>query len=146
MSGKLLSGTKLGAAGVALGLTLAASLSGCFTERRNEGAQLYATHCANCHGEQGQGLKRLIPPVAASDYVAQHRTELPCLIRQGMRGAVVVNGVAYNQIMPGHDDLTDSQIANLLNFVQQNWGNKNQPYTIREVSELLGHCNGSDGQ
>ncbi|QJX48874.1 cytochrome c [Hymenobacter taeanensis] len=138
--------SKVGAVLAALGISLSAGLSGCFTERRNEGAQLYASHCANCHGEQGQGLKRLIPPVAASDYVAQHRQELPCLIRKGMQGAVVVNGVEYNQVMPSHNDLTDSQIANLLNFVQQNWGNKNQAYTIREASELLGQCNGSDGQ
>ncbi|TGE06113.1 c-type cytochrome [Hymenobacter fodinae] len=137
---------KSGAVAMVLGLAVALGLNGCFTERRNEGAQLYASHCANCHGEQGQGLKRLIPPVAASDYVAQHRADLPCLIRKGMRGVVVVNGVEYNQVMPGHDDLTDSQIANLLNFVQQNWGNKNQAYTIHEASELLGHCNGSDGQ
>lgn len=128
------------------GAALALSLSGCFTERRNEGAQLYATHCASCHGDQGQGLERLIPPVAASDYVARNRAGLPCLIRKGLTGRLVVNGVEYNQIMPGHEDLTDSQITNLLNFVQQNWGNKNQSYTIREASDLLRHCNGSDGQ
>jgi mono/diheme cytochrome c family protein len=126
--------------------TLLLSLSGCFTERRNEGAQLYASHCASCHGDQGQGLKRLIPPVAASDYVTKYRADLPCLIRKGMKGPMVVNGVDYNQVMPGHEDLTDSQIANLLNFVQQSWGNKNQPYTIRETSDFLARCNGSDGQ
>ncbi|RSK33222.1 c-type cytochrome [Hymenobacter metallilatus] len=124
----------------------AGSLSGCFTERQNEGAKLYATHCASCHGDQGQGLQRLIPPVAASDYVAQRRADLPCLIRKGMKGPLVVNGIGYNQVMPGHEDLTDSQITNLLNFLQTNWGNRNQTYTIREVSDLLGRCNGSDGQ
>ncbi|WP_052346334.1 c-type cytochrome [Hymenobacter swuensis] len=122
------------------------SLSSCFTERQNEGAKLYATHCASCHGDQGQGLQRLIPPVAGTDYIAQHRAELPCLIRKGLKGPLVVNGVEYNQVMPGHEDLTDSQITNLLNFLQTNWGNQNQPYTIREASELLGRCNGSDGQ
>ncbi|MBC8082573.1 MAG: cytochrome c [Hymenobacter sp.] len=131
---------------VAAGLLLAVGTAGCFSNRQNEGAQLYQTHCANCHGEQGQGLRRLIPPVAASDYVATHRAGLPCLIRRGMKGPLVVNGIEYNQVMAGHEDLTDSQITNLLNFVQQNWGNKNQPYTIREVSELLAPCNGSDGQ
>ena len=134
----------LGAA--ALLLTTALTLESCFTERQNEGAQLYAAHCGSCHGTEGQGLERLIPPVAAADYVAQHRAELPCLIRKGMQGDIVVNGIHYNQIMPGHEDLTDSQITNLLNFVQTNWGNTNQPYTIRETSELLGRCNGSDGQ
>ncbi|TYZ14529.1 cytochrome c [Hymenobacter lutimineralis] len=127
-------------------LAAALSIGGCFSNRQNEGAKLYQTHCASCHGEQGEGLRRLIPPVAASDYVTRNRASLPCLIRKGQRGPVVVNGVEYNQVMPGHTDLTDSQIANLLNFVQQNWGNKNEPYTIREVSELLGRCNGSDGQ
>ncbi|WP_240635607.1 c-type cytochrome [Hymenobacter rigui] len=122
------------------------SLAGCFTERQNEGAQLYASHCANCHGDQGQGLQRLIPPVAGADFVAQRRADLPCIIRKGLKGPLVVNGVSYNQVMPGHEDLTDSQITNLLNFLQTHWGNKNQPYTIREASDLLGRCNGSDGQ
>lgn len=134
------------AGGAALLLTLALTLESCFTERQNEGAQLYAAHCSSCHGDQGQGLERLIPPVAASDYVAQHRAELPCLVRKGMQGDIVVNGIHYNQIMPGHEDLTDSKITNLLNFLQTNWGNTNQPYTIRETSELLSRCNGSDGQ
>ncbi|WP_242434708.1 c-type cytochrome [Hymenobacter amundsenii] len=125
---------------------LTVGLSGCFTERQNEGAKLYANHCASCHGDQGQGLERLIPGVAAADYVALHRAELPCLVRKGMKGPLVVNGIEYNQVMPGHEDLTDSQITNLLNFVQTTWGNHNQPYTIRETSELLGRCNGSDGQ
>ncbi|UOG73030.1 cytochrome c [Hymenobacter tibetensis] len=132
------------AAVAAVGLLLATSTTGCFSQKQNEGAQLYQTHCSSCHGEQGQGLRRLIPPVAASDYVANHRSELPCLIRNGMKGPVVVNGILYNQVMPGHPkDLTDAEITNLLNFVQQSWGNKNEVYTIREVSELLGPCNGS---
>ena len=84
--------------------------------------------------------------MAAADYVAQHRAELPCIVRKGLNGPLVVNGIEYNQVMPGHEDLTDSQITNLLNFLQTNWGNHNQPYTIRETSDLLGRCNGSDGQ
>ncbi|UPL47482.1 c-type cytochrome [Hymenobacter sublimis] len=131
---------------VAASATLLLGLNGCFTERQNEGAKLYAAHCASCHGDQGQGLERLIPAVAKTDYIARHRAELPCIIRKGMKGPVTVNGIAYNQVMPGHEDLTDSQITNLLNFLQTNWGNTNQPYTIREASELLGRCNGSDGQ
>lgn len=133
-------------AAVAAGLVLATATTGCFSNRQNEGATLYQNHCSSCHGEQGQGLRRLIPPVAASDYVAQNRAGLPCLIRRGMKGDMVVNGIHYNQVMAGHEDLTDSQITNLLNFVQRSWGNQNEPYTVREVSELLAPCHGSDGQ
>lgn len=121
-------------------------LPACFTDRQNEGQRLYAAHCANCHGEQGQGLRRLIPPLAGADYLRTHRRQLPCLIRQGQRGPITVNGVLYNQVMPGHEDLTDSQITNLLNYVHNAWGNRAPKHTIREVSELLEVCNGSDGQ
>ncbi|WP_375434397.1 c-type cytochrome [uncultured Hymenobacter sp.] len=129
---------------LAAGLLFSVGTTGCFSNKQNEGAQLYQAHCSSCHGEQGQGLRRLIPPVAASDYVATHRSDLPCLIRNGQNGPLVVNGIEYNQVMPGHkQDLTDAEITNLLNFVQQSWGNKNELYTIREVTELLGPCNGS---
>lgn len=121
-------------------------LAGCFTNKQNEGARLYQEHCSSCHGEQGAGLRRLIPPLAGADYLSVHRAALPCIVRKGQKGPVVVNGVEYNQVMPPHEDLTDSQITNILNFLQQSWGNKGEKYTIREVSELLGACQGSDGR
>jgi mono/diheme cytochrome c family protein len=126
----------------AAGLLVATlTLSGCFTERQNESAKIYASHCANCHGEQGQGLKRLIPPLARADYLVKNRTRLACLLRQGLRGPVVVNGVEYNQYMPAVDEhLTDSQLTNLLNFVQTSWGNQGDVFTIREVQAQLEGC------
>lgn len=132
--------------GAAAAVAGAAVLSACFTDRQNEGQRLYATHCASCHGEQGEGLRRLMPPLAGSDYLRQHRDELPCLIRQGQRGHIVVNGVTYDQVMPPHDDLTDSQITNILNYVHTAWGNQAPKHTISEVSQLLEACNGSDGR
>jgi mono/diheme cytochrome c family protein len=122
------------------------TLPGCFTDRQNEGQRLYATHCASCHGNNGEGLRRLIPPLAGSDYLQRHRAALPCLIRRGQQGPITVNGVHYDQVMPAHEELTDSQITNLLNYVHNAWGNRAPKHTIREVSELLQACNGSDGR
>lgn len=124
-----------------------ASILSCFSNRQNEGAKLYETHCSNCHGSQGEGLKRLIPPLAGADYLAKHRAELACLVRKGKQGPLLVNGVDYNQVMPPADShLTDSQITNILNFVQTSWGNKGEIFTIREVSEQLRGCGASDGR
>ncbi|WP_235917500.1 c-type cytochrome [Hymenobacter busanensis] len=127
--------------GAAVGL-----LSGCFTDRQNEGQRLYAQRCASCHGDQGQGLRRLIPPLAGADYLKTHRTQLPCLIQHGQQGPMVVNGIEYNQVMPAQHDLTDAQITNLLNYVQTHWGNRLEPYTISEVTTLLVPCHGIDGK
>ena len=134
----------LAGAGLLAAVTVAAY--SCSPSRLHDGQYLYATHCASCHGTQGEGLRRLIPPLAGADYLLAHRADLPCLVRKGQRQSIVVNGTEYNQYMPGNEGLTDSEIANLLNYVQQQWGNQGQPYTIREASALLGACNGSDGQ
>ncbi|TGE24109.1 cytochrome c [Hymenobacter aquaticus] len=123
------------------------SVMSCFSNRQNEGAKLYETHCANCHGAQGEGLKRLIPPLAGSDYLTTSRGSLACLVRKGVKGPLLVNGVEFNQVMPPADShLTDSQITNILNFVQTSWGNKGEIFTIREVTEQLQGCGASDGR
>ncbi|MCB2379509.1 cytochrome c [Hymenobacter sp. BT635] len=132
--------------GLAL-LGVAVSVGSCFSNRQNEGATLYASHCSNCHGAQGEGLKRLIPPLAGADYLTKNRNGLACLVRKGLQGPLIVNGVDYNQVMPAADShLTDSQITNILNFVQTSWGNQGEIFTIREVTEQLRACGASDGQ
>ena len=117
------------------------TLPGCFTNKQNQGQRLYAENCSGCHGEQGQGLAQLIPPLAGADYLAQHRAELPCLLRQGQHGPMQVNGVLYNQVMPGNAQLSPARLTNLLNYIESNWGNHSPaPRTIREVEEQLQAC------
>ena len=94
--------------------------------------------------EDGRGLRRLIPPVAQSDYLVKHRQQLPCLIQHGMEGAIVVNGKKYQQKMPGAENLNPDQITNLLNFVQTNFGNSNERFTIPEVAAMLDSCAAHD--
>ena len=122
------------------GLALLLLLPGCFSNKQNQGAKLYAATCAGCHGDQGQGLGRLIPPLAGSDYLAKHRREIPCLIRNGQHDVIVVNGVGYHNVMPGNDTLTVSRMTNLLNYVESHWGNEGVPRTISEVQAALDSC------
>jgi mono/diheme cytochrome c family protein len=123
---------------LALGLTL---LPGCFTNKQHQGERLYVQHCAGCHGEQGEGLGRLIPPLAGSDYLAGHREQLACIVRQGLRGPIVVNGVSYNQVMLGvqdtttHHHLSPAQITNLLNYIEGHWGNRPGPAGSRTIAD-----------
>ncbi|GAB3325709.1 hypothetical protein GCM10027511_34870 [Hymenobacter humi] len=121
-------------------LMLLLTLPGCFSNNRNQGERLYVQHCASCHGEQGQGLAKLIPPLAGADYLATHRAELPCILRNGQHEPIVVNGVKYHNVMPGHKYLSPSQLTNLLNYIESHWGNKATPWTIREVQQQLDAC------
>lgn len=121
-------------------LLTALALSGCFSNNRHQGEKLYAQQCAGCHGEQGQGLARLVPPLAGADYLADHRAELPCLLRYGQRQGIVVNGVGYHNVMPGNKRLTPAQLTNLLNYLESHWGNEAAPRTISEVQQQLDAC------
>lgn len=113
------------------------SLSGCFTSTERGGEALYVQHCANCHGVKGDGLATLIPPLAHADYLTRHRAALPCIIRQGMRGPLTVNGRHYNGVMPAFPPtkLSDADVANILNYVRNAWGNHApDAITVHDVS------------
>ena len=135
---------------VALGLLgCGLLLPGCFTNKGHQGERLYGQHCAGCHGEQGQGIGQLVPPLAASDYLAGHRAQLACIVRQGLNGPITVNGVGYNQLMLGvqdtatHRHLSPAQITNLLNYVESHWGNHpgpTGPRTIAATEAELSAC------
>ena len=119
---------------------LATVLPGCFSNNRHQGEKLYALHCASCHGDQGQGLARLIPPIAGADYLVDHRAELPCLLRNGQNEVIVVNGIGYHHIMPGNKTMSVAQLTNLLNYIESHWGNEAAPRTIRDVQTALDSC------
>jgi len=125
---------------VVLGAAALATLTQCFTNKKNEGQRLYVQHCQSCHMEDGSGLRGLIPPIAGADYLQTHRRQLPCLIRHGIEGTIVVNGVEYNQPMPGIARMRKDHITNLLNYIQTNFGNRNQRYTMQEIEQLLEQC------
>lgn len=115
-------------------------LPGCFSSNKGQGKRLYEQKCASCHGDQGQGLARLIPPLAGADYLVDHRTELPCLLRYGQNEVIVVNGIGYHNVMPGNKSLSPAQLTNLLNYIESHWGNEAKPRTIREVEQQLEAC------
>lgn len=122
------------------GVMTLATLTQCFTEKKNEGQRLYTQHCANCHMDDGSGLRNLIPPLAKADYLVSNRDELACIIQHGQQGEIVVNGVTYNKDMPGVEHLNKSQITNILNYIQTNFGNSNKRFTMQEVEKHLDKC------
>ncbi|MDZ7877281.1 MAG: c-type cytochrome [Saprospiraceae bacterium] len=129
-------------------IAAAFTLSNCDSDTNvyKHGKILYDRYCANCHMEDGSGLKGLIPPLAKSDYLLAHRAELPCILLRGQQGKIVVNGVEYgNQEMPPikrltNDPLTDFEIANILNYVSTSMQNNEKIWTIDEVRAGLSTC------
>lgn len=102
-----------------------------------QGHILYDKHCANCHMEEGEGLRRLIPPLAGSDYLRDNPREVIRGMRYGMKGPMMVNGVLYNEVMPGNSELSEFQIVNIANYLNQAWGNDGPLVTVRDARGWL---------
>lgn len=114
--------------------------SACQTNPFRQGQILYENYCANCHMSDGSGLESLIPPLAGADFLSRQRGQLPCIIRYGMKGEITVNGKTYNQEMTGIPELTDFEIANIINYIARSWNNQETYLTIREVQSALEKC------
>src|SRR2546423_13817339 len=89
------------------------------------GKDLYATYCMNCHKEQGEGIEKLYPPLAKSDYMMADTKRSILQILKGANGEITVNGKAYSIAMNGIE-LTDEQTSDILNYVRNSWGNKGE--------------------
>ncbi len=104
------------------------------------GEILYENFCANCHMEDGKGLKGLIPPLAGSDYLQKERDNVPCLIRHGIKDTIAVNGQLFYQEMTAITQLSDFEIANVINYINHAWGNDFGYTTIDEIQGALEAC------
>lgn len=100
------------------------------------GAELYAKHCSNCHGVEGQGLGKLYPPIKGSDFL-QNKNKVICIIKNGSDGPVVVNGVTYEGKMPKNKKLYDLDVAQIVTFIYDKWSEeKNITIETSDISKI----------
>lgn len=109
--------------------------------RTKRGETLYLEKCAQCHGNQGEGLRKLIPPLAGTDYVPQHLNDLPCIIRYGLHGEITVNGRGFNQPMPGYPDMEADEVKAIIDYVLTAWYPDAEKPSQAEVTERIKACN-----
>ncbi len=122
----------------ALAVHAAEASSVSLEQRIANGQKLYATNCSACHQADGQGLKGAFPPVAASDYLAQGPAAAVNAIINGLSGPVTVNGVDYNAVMPALAYLSDNDVADVVTFVMNSWGNPGGEVQAAEVAAARG--------
>jgi nitrite reductase (NO-forming) len=106
-------------------------------EQAAAGKALYAGTCSVCHQDNGAGLAGVFPPLATSDYLANHsKEEIVRIVLNGLTGPVKVNGQDYNSVMPPMSQLTDDEVANILTYVQTGFGNKGERVRKEEVTTI----------
>jgi len=100
-----------------------------------EGERLFTQNCMSCHQSKGEGIPQAFPPLAKSDFLMADKQRAIKILLNGLEGKITVNGQQYNSIMPKLT-LNDEQIANILTYVFNSWGNKGNQVMAKEVKSL----------
>lgn len=100
----------------------------------DRGKTIYLQRCMACHQVDGSGVPRLNPPLdGASTVKGNDKLKLVRIIIKGMTERVEIDGEYYDNNMSANPDLTDTQIADVLNYIRNSWGNKASLVTVAEV-------------
>ncbi|WP_394343506.1 copper-containing nitrite reductase [Flavobacterium ustbae] len=104
-------------------------------EKVKIGKEIFGTTCFACHQSEGQGIPSTFPPLAKSDYLNADSKRAIKTILHGLTGEITVNGKKYNNIMPAQN-LSDDEIANVLTYIYNSWGNNKTEVTPEMVKAL----------
>jgi mono/diheme cytochrome c family protein len=104
------------------------------------GKQLYENKCENCHGHDGDGLAMLYPPLTDSTFLKQNKDKLACYIKIGLQGPLQVSGKNYEGLMPAQATLSDIEIAEIITYITNSFGNKQGFYPYQQVRADLQKC------
>lgn len=114
-----------------------------------EGIRLFTSTCQTCHGEDGNGLTALAPPLNNSEWVTGDKDKLIAIVLYGLTGPVKVNNKTYKSPeisgeMPGlgqNKDISDETLAQVLSYIRRNWNNNASAITREDVNKIRGHWN-----
>jgi nitrite reductase (NO-forming) len=115
-----------------------ASAQGALTKEQQikAGAALYQGTCSVCHQANGAGLPNVFPPLAKSDYLLADSRRAIEIVLNGLSGPVTVNGVRYDSVMPPMSQLNDDEVANILTYVMNEWGNSAPAVSAADVASV----------
>ena len=99
------------------------------------GKQIYSQTCYACHQPEGTGIPNAFPPLAKSDYLNKDVNNAIGIVLHGKTGELTVNGVKYNSVM-SPQTLSDEEVANVLTFVYNSWGNNKTVVTPQMVEKV----------
>ncbi len=117
-------------------------------ERKKEsGEKIFKLRCASCHQANGLGIAGQFPPLAGSKWATSDPGLISKIIINGLKGEIQVKGQTYgsNQNMVAVP-INDREIANVVTYVRQAWGNEASEVSEEEVSGFRAESSNQEGQ
>ena len=104
-----------------------------FTASIKRGLVVYKKECLSCHQEDGSGVPRMAPTLIRSRWVLGGKFELIKLVLNGSNTNLTPDGEPYHIPMAPQNHLTDRQIADVLTYIRNGFGNKVVAVNAAEV-------------
>lgn len=103
-----------------------------------QGEYLYKTQCANCHMADGAGLGAVVP--ALFNITTANAQQTVCTILKGRRDTIWSEQSFLVKEMPAFKNLTATEIANILNYINHAWTEDFRECSILEVQGYVSAC------
>ncbi len=109
------------------------------------GKKQYLSACVTCHQPTGLGLPGVYPQLADSEWVNGSEERVIRIVLHGLTGKITVAGKttdgtiampAFGKVPGGGYNWRDDQIAAVLTYIRQEWGNKSPAITSKKVTEI----------
>jgi mono/diheme cytochrome c family protein len=98
------------------------------SELFRQGQAVYTANCADCHRSNGEGLPKVIANLTKSTFVTGDPNFVIQLVLEGRKATV-------GQMPAWKNSLTDQEIAGVITFIRQNWGNQAEAVTPELVAK-----------
>ena len=100
------------------------------------GKTVYDSYCIACHMHDGKGAPGMNPPLIGTKYVLGDKDQAIKVVLEGLSEPVEIQGETFQNAMPSHAFLSNKQIADVLTFVRQSWGNDAGEITEENVAQV----------
>ena len=105
----------------------------------DSGKKIFSLRCASCHQSNGLGIATQYPPLAGSEWVSANPALITKIILKGLKGEITVKGEKYGTsaaLNMAAVPIDDREIANVVTYVRQAWGNDFGEMTTDEVAAI----------
>jgi mono/diheme cytochrome c family protein len=100
------------------------------------GKKVYESTCLPCHQSKGSGVPGMNPPLIKTKYVLGESDTLINILLNGLDEEVAINGQTYSNPMPAQPQLKNKEIADVLTYVRNSFGNSAPAVTVKDVNKL----------
>ncbi len=105
-------------------------------EVMDRGEKVYSNYCLACHQVNGSGNPGMYPPLDGTKKVLGEKKDLILILLNGLTGQIEVKGEVYYQAMAPHNFLTDQEMADVLTYIRNSFGNSASMVMPEEVKKV----------